>query len=340
MSDLRDVTDDRYSHHADLQPYADDLLDLEAHSNNFQSQTDLQTVAFNLQGQENIDLHKQNFDLHGQNVDLWEEEVDLEGQIADLPSVLFRPFFTETIRDKVLKIEVKLAEYLMTLDYTRSPVKYLSNPLDHAELPHRIFLQKYLDGEKKIIFLGMNPGPWGMCQTGIPFGEIEACKGFLGISAPVKTPKTFHPRRPIEGFDCKRKEVSGQRFWSLIKEVSRTPDTFFKHSFLANHCPLAFMKESGKNVTPPEMPKELREKIMTACDSSLLEILDLLKTDLIIGIGKFAENRGKKIVKENKLKTRVGFLMHPSPINPLANKGWNDIALKQLAELDVLQYIS
>ena len=98
MSDLPDVNHDRYSHHADLQPYADDLLDLEAHSNNIQSQTDLQTVSFNLQGQGNIDLHKQNFDLHGQNVDLWEEEVDLEGQIADLPSVLFRPFFTETIR--------------------------------------------------------------------------------------------------------------------------------------------------------------------------------------------------------------------------------------------------
>ena len=98
MSDLRDVTDDRYSHHADLQPYADELSDLEAHSNNIQSCADLQTVALNLPEQENIDHHKQNFDLHEQNFDLWGEEVDLEAQIADLPSVLFRPFFTETIR--------------------------------------------------------------------------------------------------------------------------------------------------------------------------------------------------------------------------------------------------
>jgi len=42
----------------------------------------------------------------------------------------------------------------------------------------------------------MNPGPWGMAQTGVPFGEINAVKDWLGINAEVDKPQKQHPKRP------------------------------------------------------------------------------------------------------------------------------------------------
>ena len=264
---------------------------------------------------------------------------EVKGNDYHLPTIYFRPFLTETLGDKVLKIEVKLANYLMSLDLAGSGVTHLSNPLDHARDPHALMLHKYLNGEKKLLFLGMNPGPWGMCQTGIPFGEVQSCVHFLKIKASVKTPKYFHPKRPIHGFDCQRREVSGERFWKLFQEVCETPETFFMNSFVYNHCPIAFMKESGKNVTPPELPKNLRNCIVNACDIALIKIIELLKTQMVIGVGKFSEKIVKSLVKQGRLDVKVGFLMHPSPINPIANKGWAEIALKTLNDLDILNQL-
>lgn len=47
--------------------------------------------------------------------------------------------------------------------------------------------------------------------------------------------------------------MSGDRLWSLLKELSGSPDVLFKYVFLHNYCPLFFLKESAKNVTPPEL---------------------------------------------------------------------------------------
>ena len=58
----------------------------------------------------------------------------------------------------------------------------------------------------------MNPGPWGMVQTGVPFGEVSLVREWLGIDATIRRPKVLHPDRPVEGFLCQRREVSGSRF--------------------------------------------------------------------------------------------------------------------------------
>ena len=39
------------------------------------------------------------------------------------------------------------------------------NPLDYARIPHEEYLRRYAAGEKTAVFLGMNPGPFGMAQT-------------------------------------------------------------------------------------------------------------------------------------------------------------------------------
>jgi len=242
-----------------------------------------------------------------------------------------------SLSEKILSIEVELAKYLTNLNYTRSPVRYISNPIDHAHQPHKMFLEKYLDGEKSVLFLGMNPGPWGMCQTGVPFGDIMSCESFLGIVAEVnKCVPGQHPKRPILGFSCKRKEVSGSRFWTFFKSICGRPENFFKSCFVLNYCPLAFMKDSGKNIGAAELSKELRDQVNQACDVALHRILGLLNVKLVVGVGKFAEGRAKSVIKEYDLDISVGNLMHPSPINPAANKGWDKIAYTTLQDLGLL----
>ena len=46
-----------------------------------------------------------------------------------------------------------------------------------------------------MIFLGMHPGPWGMAQIGVPFGEIPAVRDWMGISTTVDKPPVEHRRR-------------------------------------------------------------------------------------------------------------------------------------------------
>ena len=41
------------------------------------------------------------------------------------------------------------------------------------------------------------PGPFGMAQTGIPFGEIEHVRDWIGVSCAVDKPKNEHPKRLI-----------------------------------------------------------------------------------------------------------------------------------------------
>ena len=93
------------------------------------------------------------------------------------------------------------------------PVSHVYNPLRYAWQPHEAYLKRFGGGAKEAIFLGMNPGPWGMAQTGVPFGEVGAVRDWLGISGEVLSPTNEHPRRPIRGFACQRSEVSGQRVW-------------------------------------------------------------------------------------------------------------------------------
>ena len=72
-----------------------------------------------------------------------------------------------------------------------APVRYVYDPLIYARVPYEMYLARFGAGKKRVVFLGMNPGPWGMAQTGVPFGEVAAVKTWLGISGSVKSPVRF-----------------------------------------------------------------------------------------------------------------------------------------------------
>ena len=220
------------------------------------------------------------------------------------------------------------------------PVAAVYNPLVYAASPYNLYLKFAGIAPKKVIFLGMNPGPWGMAQTGVPFGEIAAVRDWLGIEAAVDKPKKEHPRRPVEGFACTRSEVSGRRLWGLFRERFGTPEKFFRRHFVANYCPLAFMNPSGANITPDKLPVDETRPLFEICDLALARTIKLLKPQWVIGVGGFAKKRidmiRKKFFSGNaNLDFSTAQILHPSPASPKANTGWDREVIKTLTQLGV-----
>ena len=212
------------------------------------------------------------------------------------------------------------------------PVTHVYNPLDYAKKPHEAYLERFATVGCQALLIGMNPGPFGMAQTGVPFGEVAHARDWLGLEAPVKKPKNEHPKRPIVGFECTRSEVSGERVWSWAKKRFKTPERFFETFFVWNYCPLVFMEESGRNRTPDKLPAAEREPLFEVCDQALQRIVEYLGPEQIIGVGRFAQNRAIAALKGD---WDVGTVLHPSPASPLANQGWEPQAEKQLKALGI-----
>ena len=111
--------------------------------------------------------------------------------------------------------------------------------------------------------MGMNPGPWGMAQTGVPFGEIDAVRNWIEIEEPVEKPDNEHPKRPIEGFDCQKSEVSGRRLWGLFSEKYPKAEDFFADHYVVNYCPLVWMEERAEKTGRPIKSVPLRSNRST-----------------------------------------------------------------------------
>lgn len=215
------------------------------------------------------------------------------------------------------------------------PVAWVYRPLEYAWRPHKTYLERYGKGTKRVVFLGMNPGPFGMAQTGVPFGEVAAVRDWLGIHEPVEKPSAEHPKRPVEGFQCARSEVSGRRLWGLFAERFGNAGAFFKDHFVLNYCPLVWMSQTGANLTPDKLPAVEMAPVEKACLTHLAEVISLLKPAFLVGIGGFAEERLRRAAEITGSKAAIGRVLHPSPASPAANRGWAEAASRQLGELGV-----
>ena len=238
----------------------------------------------------------------------------------------------KTDMDQLESIADDLIEGLRPLKFG-SPVSHVYNPLEYAREPHRQYHAKYASMPKEVIFLGMNPGPWGMAQTGIPFGEINAVRDWMKINAPIGSPSKTHPKRPVLGFQCTKREVSGQRLWGWAQKTFQTPDRFFSRFFVANYCPLIFIEDSGRNRTPDHIRAAERNPLEKVCDQALHRTIKHFKPKYVIGIGKFAEKRARIALSD--IKVKIGSITHPSPANPRANRGWEAIITRQLTDLGI-----
>lgn len=216
-------------------------------------------------------------------------------------------------------------------------VTHVYNPLVYARAPHEAYLERFGSGTPRVLFMGMNPGPWGMAQTGVPFGEVAAVRDWMGIDEPVKKPKIEHPKRPVEGFACARSEVSGRRLWGLFSERFGTAEAFFEQHFIYNYCPLVFMAESGRNVTPDKLLLAERTPLTAACDASLAEVVGVLQPEWFVAVGAYAEKRAKTVfaAELDAGELKLARILHPSPASPAANRDWAGTATRQLEESGV-----
>ena len=230
---------------------------------------------------------------------------------------------------KLIKATKALSQSVGSLSFDL-PTTYVYNPLEYAWGIHRQYLELAKGGQKKVVFLGMNPGPYGMAQTGVPFGEIPAVRAWMGLRGEVKKPNPEHPKRPVDGLECAKSEVSGRRLWGLFAEKFPEAHDFFKDHFVANYCPLVFMEESGKNRTPDKLVVSETKPLEELCDQHLQEIVEIFEPDWLVGVGGFAEKRAT--IALSGMNVQIGKILHPSPASPAANRGWAAAATKQLID--------
>ena len=235
--------------------------------------------------------------------------------------------------EQVLEAARELCTAMAATEF-RAPVTYTYNPLEYAWAGHEAYVRRFANGPKKVLYLGMNPGPFGMAQTGVPFGEVAAVRLWMGISACIGQPPTMHPKRPVQGFNCPRSEVSGRRLWGLFEELYGTAEAFFADSYVANYCPLIWMSETGSNITPTQLPKEQAAQVDAACQRHLVRLLEILQPRVLIGVGGYALKQLELAAAALPGRDFVlGTILHPSPASPLANKHWPDRPKEQLAEI-------
>jgi len=244
------------------------------------------------------------------------------------------------IAQQLLVAAGELSQALATLRFA-PPIAHVYDPLQYAWAPYEAYVSRYGDSRKRVVLLGMNPGPFGMMQTGVPFGEVAAVRDWMGVRAPVVRPAHEHPKRPIEGFDCPRSEVSGRRLWGWAELRFGSAAAFFSDWFVLNYCPLVFLEASGRNFTPDKLPAAQRRAVAQACDRHLAATLTALQPEWAIGIGGFAERCLRGVLESDGIDSafargvKVAQILHPSPASPAANRGWSDAVDRTLAQLGV-----
>lgn len=236
------------------------------------------------------------------------------------------------ISDEMLVAARRLSDEVGAMRFA-PPVTHVYNPLVYAWAAHRMYIEKYGATRKQVVLLGMNPGPFGMAQTGVPFGEVARVRDFLKLGEPrIDRPPLEHPGRPITGFACTRSEVSGARVWGLVEARWGTAEAFFADHYVANYCPLLFMEASGKNRTPDKLTSGERTALSAACDAHLRRIVELLAPRWVIGVGQYAEQQARAALGDS---VRIGRILHPSPASPAANLGWERLAAAELTALGI-----
>ncbi len=235
--------------------------------------------------------------------------------------------------EDLLAIAAELSTELGALTFG-APVTHVYDPTDYAREPFSAYVRRYGGRTGRTLLVGMNPGPYGMAQTGVPFGEVGLVRDWLGVTGRVERPRVEHPKRPVLGFEHPRAEVSGARLWGWAKERYGTPEAFFARWYVLNWCPLVFLEASGRNRTPDKLAAAERAALFAACDRALRRQVEILRPERVIGVGTFAEGRAREAL--TGLELPIGRVLHPSPASPAANGGWADLAEAELLRQGVV----
>ena len=240
----------------------------------------------------------------------------------------------ETVAERLITAGRVLGDELRPLQFS-APVSHTYLTTDYAGEGYESYLKKFGNSTVRVLMLGMNPGPYGMAQTGVPFGEISMVREWMGLVPNIKKPAKEHPKRPITGMDCTKSEVSGRRLWGLFSEKFPNASRFFENHLVVNYCPLVWMKDTGANLTPDKIRSGEMAAVDAACQNHLVKLIEILEPQYLIGVGAYAERKLSSASGEIEFSGTVGKILHPSPASPAANRGWAEVANKQLIEIGV-----
>lgn len=249
-----------------------------------------------------------------------------------------------------------LAQFEVFVDYQGESVSCATYEKSPDEFARATQSRPYL-------ILGMNPGPWGMVQTGVPFGDVANANTILGyrrgdqIPAPDPDRVTLHPKRPVQGFACTRREASGERLWGGLCKVWEKPafdanvheiDAVLADCFAVNYCPLAYFADDGKgtNVTPDAFRKSgpyrdlpYANDLDALCSSYIAAIMQAFRTRVVLAVGRYAETMAKVIVTSAMpadVRPKVVYLTHPSPLATRSAGEWAAMAQREMSAAGVL----
>lgn len=203
-------------------------------------------------------------------------------------------------------------------------VAYAYHPLRYAWDAHAAFLSRYGEGAGRAVFVGMNPGPWGMTQSGVPLADPALAREWMGVQGRVESPPHAHPKVPVLGYASTRRDPTGAKFYGWARRRYGTAAAFFAEAFVLNYCPLLFLDEAGRNVTLPQVPKAAAAPLFAACDAHLAAMLRALRPRRVLPMGAFAAARVRGVLEAEKLDVPLRQVRHPSPANPANNAGWGD----------------
>lgn len=263
-------------------------------------------------------------------------------------------------------------------------VSHVYNPLRYMWPAHERFLSRHYVREReslpnvgrldlyrpagtaksrRYLILGMNPGPHGMVQTGLPFGDVVNAAAMLGyktgdqIPAPDLASVALHPSRPVIGLSATRREASGERLWGGLASIWGSLDAVLADCFAANYCPLAYFADdaSGTNVTPEEFGKRTvngkpnprydtayAAELDEVCLPYLVRVARAMRVEVILAVGRYAEVKAKIIAALCPEATRrcpspkVVYLTHPSPLATRSAGEWATMARHALDAACVL----
>jgi single-strand selective monofunctional uracil DNA glycosylase len=229
----------------------------------------------------------------------------------------------------------RLRRDVEAINFARASYRY--NPLLYAWEPHQEYLRRYGQGPPgRTLLVGMNPGPWGMAQTGVPFGDPVMVRDWMGIDGRILPFPGAHQRCPVMGFASHRREGSGTRLYGWAQRRYGSAEAFFARNFVLNYFPLLLLDSDGINLTPAILPASERSAVAAVCDPYLREAVKAVEPSCVAGVGKYATEQVRRVVAELGLEIPTPCLLHPSPANPMANSNWEQLVESELCSVGVV----
>jgi single-strand selective monofunctional uracil DNA glycosylase len=133
------------------------------------------------------------------------------------------------------------------------------NPGLYAASWHALFRKEYPASAGCILVFGLNPGPYGMAQTGIPFTDLKRLREHLprlakglerrgcSLAGVGLAPRSLRP------YLSRTFESSAVRVYRFLSRGWGSAEDGWRSVVVANPCSLLFMDAAGENRTPADL---------------------------------------------------------------------------------------